>query len=52
MIRLLIPFIMLVIGWIAFVILLRRDEEKVQSEWVALLSPSSERIFRQARMDD
>jgi hypothetical protein len=51
MIRLLIPFIMLVIGWIAFVILLRRDEEKVQSEWVALLSPSSERIFRQARMD-
>ena len=42
---------MLVIGWIAFVILLRRDEEKVQSEWVALLSPSSERIFRQARMD-
>jgi hypothetical protein len=51
MIRLLIPFIMLVIGWIAFVILLRRDEEKVQSEWVALLSTSSERIFRQARMD-
>jgi hypothetical protein len=51
MIRLLIPFIMLVVGWIAFVILVRRDEEKVQSEWVALLHPSSERIFREARMD-
>jgi hypothetical protein len=51
MIRLLIPFIMLVIGWISFVILVRRDEEKVQSEWVALLSPSSERILRQARMN-
>jgi hypothetical protein len=51
MIRLFIPLVMLVIGWIVFVILLRRDEEKVQSEWVALLSPSSERILQQARTD-
>ena len=51
MIRLFIPFVMLVIGWIAFVILVRRDEEKVQSEWVALLSPASERIFQEARAD-
>ena len=51
MIRLLIPFIMLVIGWISFVILVRRDEEQVQSEWVALLSPSSERILRLARLN-
>ena len=51
MIRLFIPFVMLVIGWIAFVILARRDEEKVQSEWVALLNPSSERILQQARTD-
>jgi hypothetical protein len=51
MIRLWIPFVMLVFGWIAFVILARRDEEKVQSEWAMLLSPSSERVFRQARRD-
>ena len=51
MIRLFIPFVMLVIGWIAFVILVRRDEEKVQSEWVDLLSPASERIFQEARTD-
>ena len=51
MIRLLIPFVLLIIGWIAFVILLRRDEDKVQSEWVALLSPASERIFQEARAD-
>ena len=51
MIRLFIPFVMLVIGWIVCVILLRRDEEKVQSEWVALLSPASERIFQKARAD-
>ena len=51
MIRLFIPFVMLVIGWIAFVILVRRNEEKVQSEWVALLSPASERIFQEARAD-
>ena len=51
MIRLFIPLVMLVIGWIVFVILLWRDEEKVQSEWVALLSPSSERILQQARTD-
>ena len=51
MIRLLIPFVMLVFGWIAFVILARRDEEKVQSEWAMLLSPSSEQVFRQARRD-
>ena len=42
---------MLVFGWIAFVILARRDEEKVKSEWAMLLSPSSERVFRQARRD-
>ena len=51
MIRLSIPFVLLLIGWIAFVILLRRDEDKVQSEWVALLSPASERIFQEARAD-
>jgi hypothetical protein len=51
MIRLSIPFVLLIIGWIAFVILLRRDEDKVQSEWVALLSPASERIFQEARAD-
>jgi hypothetical protein len=51
MIRLFIPFVMLVIGWIACMILLRRDEEKVQSEWVALLSPASEGIFQKARAD-
>ena len=51
MIGLWIPFVMLVFGWIAFVILARRDEEKVQSEWAMLLSPSSEQVFRQARRD-
>ena len=51
MIRLFIPFVLLVIGWIAFVILVRRNEENVQSEWVALLSPASERIFQEARAD-
>jgi len=51
MIQLVIPFLMLVVGWIAFVILARRDEDKVQSEWVALLSPSSERVLHQARTE-
>jgi hypothetical protein len=51
MIRLLIPFVMLILGWIAFVILVRRDEGKVQSEWATLLSPSSELVLRQARRD-
>ncbi len=51
MIRLLIPFAMLLIGWIAFAILARRNEKKVQAEWTALLNPASERIFQQARLD-
>jgi hypothetical protein len=51
MIRLLIPITLLVIGWIAFAILARRNEKKVESEWTALLSPASEKIFQQARLD-
>jgi len=51
MIRLLIPIAMLVIGWITFLILVRRNEKKVESEWTALLSPASEKIYEQARLD-
>jgi hypothetical protein len=51
MIRLLIPIAMLIIGWVAFAVFARRNEKKVQSEWTALLSPSSERIFERARLD-
>lgn len=51
MIRLLIPFALLVIGWIAFGIFARRNERKVQAEWSELLSPTSEKIFQQARLE-
>jgi hypothetical protein len=51
MITILIPLALLIIGWAAFVILARRNESKVQSEWIELLSPSSNRVFQQARQN-
>jgi hypothetical protein len=51
MIRLLIPFAMLIGGWIAFAILAQRNEKKVQAEWSELLDPTSEGIFQKASLE-
>ncbi|MEW5978465.1 MAG: hypothetical protein AB1898_21935 [Acidobacteriota bacterium] len=51
MIRILIPIGLLVAGGIVHLMLSRRNEKKVQAEWAVLLSPSSERVFQQARME-
>ena len=49
MIKLLTPLGLLIIGWFVLMILARRKEAKIRSEWQALLSPACEKTFRQAR---
>ena len=51
MIRILIPLGLLLLGWIVLVILARRNEKRVRSDWQTLLSPASEKIFRHARVE-
>ena len=51
MIRILIPMGLLLLGWILLIILARRNEKKVRSDWQTLLSPSGEKIFNHARVE-
>ncbi len=49
MIKLVVPLALMLLGWIVFTILARRNEKKVQNEWETLLSPTNERTFLQTR---
>lgn len=49
MIKLLIPSLLLVLGWICLLILARRNERKVRSDWQRLLSPESEQVLTTAQ---
>ena len=49
LIRLFIPPGLLLIGWIAMVLLARRNEKKVRLEWSALFEETAERIFENCK---
>ena len=51
MIKILIPLGLLFLGWILLVILARRNEKKIRSDWQTLLSPAGEKIFDHARVE-
>jgi hypothetical protein len=51
MIRILIPLVLLGVGWIFLFLLGRRNERKVRSEWHALLSPRGQTLFESARKE-
>ena len=49
MIKIVIPLVLLGVGWIILLLLGRRNERKVRSEWHALLSPRGQTLFESAR---
>lgn len=49
MIRILIPLILMGVGWIILFLLGRRNERKVRSEWHSLLSPRGQTVFESTR---
>lgn len=51
MIRIFIPLGLLFLGWILLLILARRNEKRVRSDWQTLLSPAGEKIFHHARVE-
>ena len=51
MVRLLIPFGLLLFGWLLMLVWARRNEKKVRSDWETLLTPAGEKIFEHARVE-
>jgi len=51
MVRILIPIGLLLLGWLLMLLLARRNEKKVRSEWETLLTPAGEKIFEHARVE-
>ena len=51
MIKIVIPLILLGVGWITLLLLARRNEWKLRSEWRVLLSPKGQRLFDIARQE-
>jgi hypothetical protein len=50
MLKLLLPVGLLIVGWVVVMIMARRNEGKVRSEWETLLSPAGEQTFQKARV--
>lgn len=51
MVKLFIPVGLLLLGWLMMLLLARRNEKKVRSEWETLLTPAGEKIFEHARVE-
>lgn len=51
MVKILIPLILLGVGWIILFLLGRRNELKVRSEWHILLSPRGQTLFESTRTE-